>query len=138
LRSGKKYARARFSVVSPYTNNFLKMIDRFALMVYSGGIKSEGGAEMKVITNAMLGGACREQRAVFRKEWPDGAPVTVRAALRAVALGLDLEWLASKLFPSSLWAEYERQEAPLWAEYERQEARILVPLLRKVKVEAQR
>jgi len=109
---------------------------------------------VKPITDSMLRGACRKQRAVFRKEWPSGAPVTVKAALRAVALGLDVTWLARLLSVplwaeyqrqvAPLWAEYERQvaplfdeyqrqEAPLWAEYKRQEARVLVPLLRKVK-----
>ena len=89
-----------------------------------------------IITNAMLRGACREQRAIFRKEWPDGAAITVRNGLRAVKLGLDVTWpigyLKGDLLAeyerqkASLWAEYERQKASLWAEYQRQKALLLV------------
>jgi len=40
---------------------------------------------MKLITNAVLIGACKEQRAIFRKEWPEGAPVTAKAAMRGLS-----------------------------------------------------
>jgi len=35
------------------------------------------------ITLAMLRGACKEQRDIFRKEWPDGADVTIKNVRRA-------------------------------------------------------
>jgi len=83
-----------------------------------------------LITDAMLLGACPEQRDIFRKEWPKGAAVTVRNGLRAVKLGLNISWLARYL-QYDLWVEYQRQLAQQWAEYQRQIVFILVPLLRK-------
>lgn len=44
------------------------------------------------ITLAMLKGACREQQAIFRKEWPTGAVATIENVRRAQQLGLDLSW----------------------------------------------
>ncbi len=44
------------------------------------------------ITIAMLRGACREQRDIFRKEWPEGADVTLENVRRAQELGLSLDW----------------------------------------------
>ena len=44
------------------------------------------------ITLAMLRGACKEQRDIFRKEWPEGAEVTIENVRRAQELGLDLSW----------------------------------------------
>ncbi len=44
------------------------------------------------ITLAMLRGACKEQRDIFRKEWPEGAEVTIENVRRAQELGLSLLW----------------------------------------------
>jgi len=44
------------------------------------------------ITLAMLRGACKEQRDIFRKEWPEGAEVTIENVRRAQELGLSLIW----------------------------------------------
>ena len=44
------------------------------------------------ITIGMLRGACKEQRDIFRKEWPEGAEVTIENVRRAQELGLNLVW----------------------------------------------
>ena len=49
-------------------------------------------AETPRITLAMLGVACKEQRAIFRKEWPKGVEVTLENVRRAQEIGLSLEW----------------------------------------------
>lgn len=41
---------------------------------------------------------------------------------------LDAVWLAEKVLPPPLWAEYKRQRASLWAEYERQQMELLITL----------
>ena len=71
------------------------------------------------ITLAMLRGACKDQRTIFRKEWPKGADVTIENVQRALVLGLDLYW-GRKWFTPEAWAEYQRQDAPFRAEYDRQ------------------
>ena len=78
----------------------------------------------------LIRGACPEQKAIFKKEWPKGAVVNLENVLRAVDLGLNLTWGTRWFTPDAraeyerqhalLWAEYERQHAPLWAEYDRQ------------------
>ena len=75
------------------------------------------------ITLAMLRGACKEQRDIFRKEWPKGADVTLENVQRAQELGLDLSWGLRWFTPEAV-AEYKRQEAPLWEEYQRQSAQL--------------
>ena len=74
---------------------------------------------MKRIPLSLLSGACAEQLSLVQREWPGGIPVTEAAASRAVALGLDLGWLANKLLPAPALAEYERARAPARAECER-------------------
>ncbi|MBK7330575.1 MAG: hypothetical protein IPI85_16310 [Dehalococcoidia bacterium] len=44
------------------------------------------------ITLAMLKGACKEQRDIFRAEWPEGVDVTIENVRRAQELGLALAW----------------------------------------------
>ena len=77
-----------------------------------------------IITLRMLRGACIEQKALFKREWPDGAPATLENVLRAVELGLDLSWGAGHWFTSEALAEYARQRATILAEYESQHAPI--------------
>jgi hypothetical protein len=72
-----------------------------------------------IITLRMLRGACSEQKRVFKAEWPAGASATLENVLRAVELGLDLEW-GRRLFSPTARAEYDQQEAPLRAEYYRE------------------
>lgn len=85
---------------------------------------------MKTITLDRLAGACQEQLALVRKEWPDGIPLTEASALRAVEVGLDLDWLAWRLLtPEALvkyemakvapWADYKRVTTAAWADFER-------------------
>jgi hypothetical protein len=63
-----------------------------------------------IIKLRMLRGACPEQREIFEAEWPSGAEATLENVLRAVELGLDLEW-GRRLFSPTARAEYERQIA---------------------------
>ena len=42
-------------------------------------------------------GACPDQVAIFVKEWPEGAEVTLPNCLRAAELGLDFDWAADNL-----------------------------------------
>ena len=69
---------------------------------------------MEKITVAWLRerGACADQVATVEREWPQGTPLTVAAALRAQELRLDVEWLINQV-PLSLRAEYEQAEASL-------------------------
>ena len=85
-----------------------------------------------IITKKMLRGACKEQKKIFKAEWPDGAEATLGNVLRAVELRLDLDWGTRLFTPAAraeyyrqtgtLLAEYYRQEAPFWAEYYQQTA----------------
>jgi len=72
---------------------------------------------MKRLTAVRLraAGARRPQLRIFRKAWPDGAPVTVAAARKARKLGLNVQWLGY-LLPPLMRAEYVAEAAPLLAE----------------------
>jgi hypothetical protein len=72
---------------------------------------------MKLITVSMLRGACRSQRALFRKTFPDGAPVTMSAVRKAQNAGLDVLWLTN-LLPKPLDDDYWAKRKPLNADYE--------------------
>lgn len=71
---------------------------------------------MKLVTDKMLPGACKKQRAKFRKMFPNGAPVTVAAARKAWRDGIRIFW-AAKLLPNDLWSEYFDKSCKLWDEY---------------------
>lgn len=43
-------------------------------------------------------GACDKQLALFAREWPDGAEVTLENARRAFDIPLDVEWFVSRTF----------------------------------------
>ena len=79
-------------------------------------MKQQGRSGMATnrITAAMLveKGACHEQVVRFRAEWPDGAAVTIRNARKAVALGLDLDWLANEMLTAPALEAYEKATAP--------------------------
>jgi uncharacterized protein YeaC (DUF1315 family) len=62
--------------------------------------------------------ACPEQVAIMRSEWPDGVEVTKESLLRAMALGLDLNWWAQHALPAPLRRAYEEALAPLQRAYE--------------------
>ena len=68
-------------------------------------------AETPRITLAMLKGACREQRAIFRKEWPKGVDVTLENVRRAQEIGLSLEWGRGWFTPEAAKA-YDEATAP--------------------------
>jgi hypothetical protein len=80
-------------------------------------------------------GACKDQIDIFREEWPRGATVTKKNALRAVELGLDIYWAAERFLTAAAWAEYEKVEAAArveynkvtaaaWAEYKKVSAKV--------------
>jgi hypothetical protein len=71
---------------------------------------------MKLITVSMLRGACRSQRALFRKTFPEGAPVTMSAARKAKEAGLDVLWLAN-LLPKPLDDDYLAKRKSLDDDY---------------------
>jgi hypothetical protein len=86
---------------------------------------------MKLITVSMLRGACRSQRALFRKTFPDGAPVTMSAARKAKEAGLDVLWLTN-LLPKPLDADYWAKYKPLNDDYWAKCIKLLITYLRKV------
>jgi len=62
-------------------------------------------------------GACPNQVAVFAKEWPRGATVTLKNCERAAKLGLDVHWVSNNLLPKNLDDAYEAQRKPLCDAY---------------------
>jgi len=72
---------------------------------------------VKRLTAARLraAGARRSQLRIFRKAWPDGAPVTAAAMRKARKLGLDVRRFV-RLFPPLMRAEYVAEAVPLLAE----------------------
>ena len=64
------------------------------------------------ITIGMLKGACRDQRAIFKAEWPQGADVTIENVRRAQELGLTLSWGASAWLAAYLQSVAERETQP--------------------------
>ena len=71
------------------------------------------------ITAAMLEkhGAREEEVKVFRREWPKGAVVNKKNALRAVELELDVGWLATNLLSVAVWALYRKARDAASAAY---------------------
>ena len=61
--------------------------------------------------------ACEDQVTLFEEIWPDGAAITQEALATAASAGLNLEWLAERLFSDSTYADYEVQRALLYADY---------------------
>ena len=78
--------------------------------------------------------ACESQVAIFRAQWPDGVKVGIRAANKAVKLGLDLDWFIGSFLGAVARAEYEKAIAPAWAEYEKARASALVAAIAKAEV----
>ena len=73
------------------------------------------------ITLPMLRGACKEQRAIFKAEWPTGADATIENVRRAQELGLNLEW-GLRWFTATARAAYQEATAPAWAAYQEADA----------------
>ena len=65
------------------------------------------------ITLAMLKGACKEQRDIFKAEWPKGVDVTLENVRRAQELGLTLAW-GEHWFPADPWKAYNEAIAQVW------------------------
>ena len=63
--------------------------------------------------------ACSKQVEIFRKEWPNGATLTLKNALRAVELGLNLDWVAENLLPPKADAAYDKAWAKASAAYDK-------------------
>ena len=72
----------------------------------------------KVLPLSMLKGACPEQAAIVRRLYPDGVPITLKAARKLRAEGVDIWWAQHFLSPAAR-AEYEEAIAPAWAEYQK-------------------
>ena len=78
---------------------------------------------MKITREYLVGlGASCEQLDTFSDEWPDGAEITLDNCLRAAELGLDLDWLAEKMFPARALEAYEQATVPAWEAYEQARA----------------
>ena len=77
----------------------------------------------KPITYQMLEakGACQGQVILFKEAFPNGAPLTIEAAL-SVADKFDWDWAARKLLSEKGLKAYSEAEAPAWKAYEEAEA----------------
>ena len=62
--------------------------------------------------------ACENQVAIFEKEWPDGVEITVEAILRAIELGLDIDWFADNFLFTPIRKVYTEAMAPVWKTHE--------------------
>lgn len=69
------------------------------------------------ITAEMLEGACAREVAIFNKEWPDGAVVTLKNIKRAAELGINIDWAALKFLPKGTHWEFLKANRPAWEEY---------------------
>jgi len=65
---------------------------------------------------------CVKQRALVRREWPNGIPLTRASALRAAELGLDTGWAAEKLLPPAACAKFEKIIVAAIAKYDKTRA----------------
>ena len=103
------------------------------------------------VTKEDLADACLDQVATFATEWPDGAEISAANIMRAVELGLDLDWWAErhlstpalaaykaekaqalaahKAATAPAWAAYKAATAPAWAAYEAATAQALIAAL---------
>ena len=63
--------------------------------------------------------ACTEQVNLFTTEWPDGCEVNQANALRAIELGLDIDFLARKVLTDDNLAEYNKVRDQAQAKYDK-------------------
>ena len=66
---------------------------------------------MTRITLKHLNGACEDQKAIFKKVFPTGAPITLTVAKKAIAHGLEISWL-TKYIPIDNGEIYDVTAAP--------------------------
>ena len=59
---------------------------------------------MKTIDLTLFKGACHNQLAVVKREWPGGVPISRSSIDRARNLELDIGWLVSHLLFDDSWA----------------------------------
>lgn len=62
-------------------------------------------------------GACKQQVAIFAREWPNGCEVTLVTVLRALELGLDLDWAVDQFFSRSAQRACVKVIAEAWKIY---------------------
>ena len=74
---------------------------------------------VKTLPLVALRKACKEQRAIAQKEWPDGIPLTEATAAKVVELDLDMDWIAANILTDGARAEYKRVSGAALAEYRR-------------------
>jgi hypothetical protein len=67
--------------------------------------------------------ACAEQVQLFAERFPDGAPMTVEAAV-SVAADFDWDWAAQHLLTPANQRTYDEAHAPIWRAYEEARAPI--------------
>lgn len=75
---------------------------------------------MKIIPLAALKGACRRQRRLVKRQWPDGIPVSMKSVALAAKLELDIGWLARHILvkpTGKAWQEYVKVEEQAWHHY---------------------
>lgn len=61
--------------------------------------------------------ACEDQVGVFAKLFPRGTAVTLKAAVMALKVGLDVEWFARRFVSTRHRRKYRRQFDLMWGEY---------------------
>lgn len=67
--------------------------------------------------------ACKEEIAVFRKEWGKSAPLTRKNLLRAMQLELNLEWLAAAILAGPVYGTFFATIDKAWKIFRRNPTR---------------
>ena len=62
---------------------------------------------MKITTEQLIGReACKDQVAIFNREWPSGTEITLKSLERATELELNLDWFAGRFLPPLAYKAY--------------------------------
>lgn len=73
---------------------------------------------MKITANMLRELDARERQIeVFIIEWPNGAVVTLKNCVRALELGLDLDWIVEKNLSTPIQATYAHDMGLAWNRY---------------------
>lgn len=78
-------------------------------------------------------GACSDQVKLFAATFPDGAPITVEAALAAARTGLELSWFAERVLDDAALRAYHEALATERRAYREATAPALVAALLSMK-----
>ena len=62
-------------------------------------------------------GACEEQQAIIRDEWPDGMALTSENLDTAIELGFDILWFMAHVLPPATFIDYMEKYKRRCAEY---------------------